>query len=372
MTISNPTVYANVALEGEAENIRNSANGSRNNTLNNAAFQMARFVNDGSLAYQKVYDRLSESAIYVGLSSTEINRTISSALRSDLSYTLTSCSSGVQPMRMSSEPPKGPPLDEVKAFWDNCLSFAKTIASQSDQSQDYIKTYAQSNSYLRGRRIEPQKVAELDLARFTPDPHKFTYPTWWTKGRWRKWGIVVPLYEANGSLASVQARSSTEASPKTLCPKGCQIKELVFANPKALALMKGQGCSTREILICEGLTDFLTASSSFETIAVFGIITGSALVFSKIRYPDNAEVKIATHPDPTGESYADKIRKAIPANVKCIRKKVGDAHPMSTTSGKFYDLTEAAKLPLSCLKNIESEMPPPSVVAVEDWKRVLK
>jgi hypothetical protein len=72
--------YAWAALNGEAEAVASAPEGSRNDTLNRAAFRMRKFVEAGHLVESDVTARLLEAATFTGLGEVEARRTISSGL----------------------------------------------------------------------------------------------------------------------------------------------------------------------------------------------------------------------------------------------------------------------------------------------------
>jgi hypothetical protein len=72
--------YADAALRQESEAVRGATVGTRNETLNRAAFAVARFV-PGRLRASDVVDELLAAATAVGLDETEARRTITSALK---------------------------------------------------------------------------------------------------------------------------------------------------------------------------------------------------------------------------------------------------------------------------------------------------
>lgn len=64
--------YAEAALRDEAQNVATAPEGTRNHTLNAAAFKLARFVNDGHLAWTEVYQTLAAAGRACGLDDGEI------------------------------------------------------------------------------------------------------------------------------------------------------------------------------------------------------------------------------------------------------------------------------------------------------------
>ena len=78
--IVHPDRYAAVALEAEADRVARAAVGTRNDTLNRAAFVLGRLVGAGLLDERTVSRELTAAARWAGLGRTEIARTIHSGL----------------------------------------------------------------------------------------------------------------------------------------------------------------------------------------------------------------------------------------------------------------------------------------------------
>lgn len=76
----------------------------------------------------------------------------------------------------------------------------------------------------------------------------------------RGYCIVVPLYDVKGEIACVQARNIRGNEPKTLVPKCSHISGTVFANEAGRALLRGEPCDHKTVILAEGLTDFLALS----------------------------------------------------------------------------------------------------------------
>ncbi len=75
------TKYIDVALEREVTAVASATEGARNDTLNRAAYSLARFVRDGQLEAATYVSELTAAASRVGLPETEIRRTLASALQ---------------------------------------------------------------------------------------------------------------------------------------------------------------------------------------------------------------------------------------------------------------------------------------------------
>lgn len=76
-----PTAYAQAALHAEIAQIQAAGEGSRNDTLNRAAFNLIQLVAGGQIPHDTVRVALIDAAHAAGLSSREIDRTIDSGFR---------------------------------------------------------------------------------------------------------------------------------------------------------------------------------------------------------------------------------------------------------------------------------------------------
>lgn len=78
--IAHPGRYAAVALEAETDRVARAAPGTRNDTLNRAAFALGRLVGAGLLDAYEVAAELEAAARYAGLGRAETRRTIRSGM----------------------------------------------------------------------------------------------------------------------------------------------------------------------------------------------------------------------------------------------------------------------------------------------------
>lgn len=72
--------YAHAALRAELDNVLSAAEGTRNHTLNAAAYSLGQLVAAGRLDHGQVETALTVAAAHIGLSDTETARTIASGL----------------------------------------------------------------------------------------------------------------------------------------------------------------------------------------------------------------------------------------------------------------------------------------------------
>jgi hypothetical protein len=73
--------YARAALEREAAAVRTAPEGTRNDTLNRAAYALARFIRSGELSAAEIAAELVSSAVAAGLGEAEARRTVASGLK---------------------------------------------------------------------------------------------------------------------------------------------------------------------------------------------------------------------------------------------------------------------------------------------------
>ena len=76
------TGYALAALRGEVERVLIARPGTRNSTLNEAAFALGQLTAAGILPHRLAWDALTRAAASIGLPPREASRTIASGLNS--------------------------------------------------------------------------------------------------------------------------------------------------------------------------------------------------------------------------------------------------------------------------------------------------
>jgi hypothetical protein len=74
------TIYGIAAINNQCKTISTAANGTRNNTLNSAAYALGRLVAGGELEYNYAYDNLYSAALQIDLSEAEAKQTIDSGI----------------------------------------------------------------------------------------------------------------------------------------------------------------------------------------------------------------------------------------------------------------------------------------------------
>lgn len=150
---------------------------------------------------------------------------------------------------------------------------------------------------------------------------------------WKPWPakgycLAIPLFDDAGELRSVKARLTGpepwDDAPKAFDPKGHQVKGLVMANVKARELLRGEAGDPCEVVICEGVPDWLTCCSWWPDRAVVGVEVGFWRQAHADRVPDGAVVAIRTHDDAAGWKYANGIRETFKGRLVRLMQRGGN------------------------------------------------
>lgn len=78
------TVYGIAAINNQCKAVATAVNGTRNNTLNTAAFALGRLVAGGELEYSYAYDNLYSTALSIDLTDVEAKQTIDSGMNAGM------------------------------------------------------------------------------------------------------------------------------------------------------------------------------------------------------------------------------------------------------------------------------------------------
>ena len=231
----------------------------------------------------------------------------------------------MRPVTPSPAKLKRPPQHEVLALWEAAAPTDLTWAPAPDWYLDGV-------SYLIKRLWHPPAVATLDLVRILPG--EYSWPKWWPWGARRVWSLAMLAYEADGTPASIQARAielrgeKLDGQNRYRNPKGFTNSELLFADQKGQALLKGEGTPPTTILLAEGLTDTLAlalwARCKAEPAAVLGMVAGSAKALSRVAWRPGQTVVCFTDTDGAGEGYAEAARDALPEFVNLLRPEISN------------------------------------------------
>lgn len=159
--------------------------------------------------------------------------------------------------------------------------------------------------------------------------------------RWPGWGVrvVAPLYDQAGEVVGLQGRRVwRSAGPKTLTPAGCAVRGRMFANPAALAVLRGEVAGGR-VLLAEGLTDYASVAAyapvGAAVVGAPGATVAPSLVGSWVR---GRELVLALDADPAGRAATATVAAAAHAagagRVESITwPRVGDAVDFLSRAG---------------------------------------
>jgi hypothetical protein len=211
---------------------------------------------------------------------------------------------------------------------------AKEVADLWETAQP-VNTSIDACALLVSRRIDPDRVAELDLARVLDlETFRDRLPRWACfKGRrpasssWTKTGhrMLVPVFDHEGAFRSVRAwqvdPSSTD--PKRVPPAGHKASGLVLANGRAQRWLKGETAPSM-IVICEGEPDWMVRSVLFPHETIVGIGSGSWTDEFAERVPFGSQVVVMTHLDRAGEKYAERLVESVKHRAQVTRWELAE------------------------------------------------
>lgn len=214
--------------------------------------------------------------------------------------------------------PEYPPAGEVAELWDT----ARPVTGD-----------AEATALLVSRRIDPDAVEGLDLARvLEPETHFSRMPRWaYFKGRapvsrsWLKTGhrMLLPAFDAAGGFRSVRAwlvRRDPDM-PKRVPPSGHRASGLVLANARARRWLRGDS-SPSTIIVCEGEPDTLVRAVLCPNETIVGIGSGSWGEDFAERVPYGARVAVMTHLDKAGDIYAASLVESLKHRAQVVRWKL--------------------------------------------------
>ncbi len=190
--------------------------------------------------------------------------------------------------------------------------------------------------WLRGRGLDPERIADLDLARaLHSEP-----PRWarclglgWLEG----WRLLLPAYDAEGALRSLRGRWSSTSHPpegvKAASPRGegnasgvvlaCALARQVFRLGEVPAWYSGERL---QVIVCEGELDFLTWATRFGdqegAPAVVGIWEGAWRQAHADRLPDGTQLVVLTDDDPGGWKFAEGVAETAGSRLE-VRVREG-------------------------------------------------
>lgn len=241
--------------------------------------------------------------------------------------------------------PETDPEPDMAAFWDDWRASGR--AAFWSPAEDGTAALV---AWMRGRAIDPQRAALLDLVRPAPQaiPPRLAEGERAVRGYGWPYGAVVPLVDATGLVRSLLFRAVADPGKdwegntrkKSMALRGYSRVGLVMADPMARAILSRTGDDPApvdmgdgilaswngDILICEGEPDYLTAAvhggrvnledpADPQTYAVIGTAGTSGGLPAEVaaRLPKDARVLVYQHSDEAGRTYAAKVAESLRA-----------------------------------------------------------
>lgn len=154
------TPYGRTALEREAENVATAPEGTRNHTLNRAAYSLAQLVAAGHLDQLEVHDTLRTAALNAGLQPGEIEATLRSGVRAGVQQPRIVPDKPIEPaLTFNGRPPRPAAASTVVAKEEAAPSIVREHIDQqtgeiTEQSVDFwqarpILTHVRDFAYAR-------------------------------------------------------------------------------------------------------------------------------------------------------------------------------------------------------------------------------
>jgi Toprim-like len=198
-----------------------------------------------------------------------------------------------------------PPHEEVNVLWCACSR---------------VDVDPEANAYLQSRGLDATCIADRDLARVLAASGLPRWACSWAATH----KIVVPLFDADGVMRSLLARSIDRNSPrKSLAPSGFARSGLIMSDLLGRQLLQRGAApewwlDDRElrVVVAEGEIDVLVWATWFSEAdehapAVFGLVSGSWTDEIAMRVPSDATVVIATDNDAAGDKYANRVAETL-------------------------------------------------------------
>lgn len=135
---------------------------------------------------------------------------------------------------------------------------------------------------------------------------------------WRATGhrLILPTYNAMGSLSGCRARYIGEGRPQPKELATCGGVRGVFADSLARAILSGSICTPASVIVAEGGPDFLTWATLYGAAddaapAVIGLCAGAWTDEIAARIPDGSRLLLRVHADLAGAHYAATVLKTL-------------------------------------------------------------
>jgi len=132
--------------------------------------------------------------------------------------------------------------------------------------------------------------------------------SFWPRPMAEQYRLLVPTCDSSGVVQSFQGVDMATSLKRW--PKGIDNRGLIFAARKTRTMLR-DGSRFNELLIVEGVIDFLTAAIMWD-VPLIGIFPGSDYALQDIKLTDDAVVVFGTHLDSgAGLSYQDRVSSIL-------------------------------------------------------------
>lgn len=212
---------------------------------------------------------------------------------------------------------------------DSAATWAASFARARDDEQ--VEADRDVHDYVARRGLGEA----LELGGYGVVPTSGLHPA---LARWPGSGhrVVAPLFDAQGEIASIQARSILPDGLKTMNPKGSRVAGTVFADRAGQRVLAGE--RAERIVFGEGLTDLLALciSSPWPVLTAPGT---SNAVNAVGAWAGGAEVLLALDSDAAGEAAVEPVaQRLFDHGARSVRRvewpgKVKDACEVLTQYG---------------------------------------
>lgn len=286
------TSYGQAALGRELEQLAAATEGTRNDTLNRAAFNLAQLADAGHLAWPEVADELAATASRTGLTSREIQRTLASAAGASTSKPRSTLP---DPKAESADPAVTVlRIPEVPDFWD-----ARPVLQ-------HIRDFA------RSRRVAPWALLGVILTRTVAQVPPFV--------------VLPPLVGGHASLnlfagivgASGAGKGSSEATAPDAVSSSETVETVTVGSGEAIAhayMERRRNPETHQYEIHQHTTRVLFSVAEIDTLGALHARTAATVM---------PELRKAWMGERLGFHYVDPTKRLpVPAHAYRLCMIVG-------------------------------------------------
>lgn len=182
-------------------------------------------------------------------------------------------------------------IQQANAIWEICAA-----AARHAEPTDPTRIYLQSRGLIGGL-----ETGQCGILLRTP-----SMPA--AIARWPalEYSLIAPLYNATGTVVSIQSRSISNQKPKTRFPAGTRVRGTVFANATGLALLRGER-NNDIVLYGEGLTDSIAYALASPIPSLCA--PGTPMYVSGLGpWARGRTVVLCADADPSGDRVIDEAR----------------------------------------------------------------